>query len=677
VPVLIHLLARRRLRRVPFPSLRLLQAAERRRRTLARLQRPLSLLLRVLAVALAALALAAPTIGPVPGWLPLPQGRAVALVLDDTLSMMTPLPGGAPFDRAKVAVEALLRGLSTGDRVCVVPVSSPGDAHWMPARQALEFVRTQEPTASGAPIAPALAQAARLLRRAPLPNPAVVVLTDLQRTAWQDPSPAAQDLAPGSMMVVDAGGDAGGNLAVTAVKDLTPTAVRGRPVRLQVTVSASGKVPRTRIVLQLQHGGRSLAASEAVVTSAAPAALSMTFVPTEPRDIPVRLALSGGPFGMAADDVRYVTVRAREPIRVAVAAPGGVARYVTTALDPYGEPRRAGIEAQAVEPAALATTLARWPAAVVVVADCPGLDGAGVAALRHHLATDGGVLVYLGSATDARFVADRLVPALTGDSLALAPVRQAPASSAFTLGEVDTRRAPLSAFADPRAGDLGAMHFVRLRGLRPGPQARVMAAFDDGTPAVLAWTPRAGRLVLLNMSADGSWGGHLRAPAYLPLLHRLCAWLARPSGPTVADVLVDERPVIRGLPSPAAQVRRAGPPGEAQTVAVEDGRLPEVKEPGEYEVAAGGLRLRFAANIDARESDVTRTDEAAVRSALAPAASQVVRVEALSEELLPSSGRADMTVPLLLGAVLVFLVESVLSIVPRGPSEGGDRGRVR
>jgi hypothetical protein len=104
VPLLIHLLARRRARRVLFPSLRLLRAAEKKRRTLARLQQPLSLLLRMLAICLIALALATPVVGRLPSWVPLPRTQAVAVVLDDTLSMTAPVAGRTPFDRAEVVV---------------------------------------------------------------------------------------------------------------------------------------------------------------------------------------------------------------------------------------------------------------------------------------------------------------------------------------------------------------------------------------------------------------------------------------------------------------------------------------------------------------------------------------------------------------------------------------------
>jgi hypothetical protein len=671
--VLIHLLARRRARRVPFPSLRLLRAAEKKRRTLARLQQPLSLLLRMLAVCLVALALAGPVVGKLPPWVPLPRTHALAVVLDDTLSMTAAAEGRTPFERARESLDAALAALGPTDRVALVRVSSPGEALWVQPREARERLSAMQPTASGAKIAPALLRATEALADMAAPNRAALVVTDLQASAWQDPPPSGS--APGSTPVLacDVGSARAGNMAVTGLEPLTPDFVIGRPVRLQATVTASsaGKAPAApaTVVLQLLSGGRSLAASEARLGKA-PASAQLSFVPAKAEDAVLCVGLTGGPFGPGPDDMRYCTLRVRPPLKVIVASAGGAGRYVATALNPFGEPGRTGMDVRLVEPSRLAGALSGEPPDLLVLANCPALADDTSKPITEYMCAGGGILVFLGDRANTAFLAERLIPTLTLDrSVQIGQVDRAQADQPFSLTDIDTARAPLSAFANPRAGDLGALRFTKARRIKVGTAARVLASFDNGSPALVEWPMGASHLILLNTSADGSWGEHIRSPAYVPLLHRLAMYVARPARPSIADTIVGERPAIVGGTSPT-EVTLTGPDGRPETVAVQDRALPEVKVPGEYRVRWGELDLAFAANTDPREADLTRTDEAAVRKALAPAAVSFVAPEGAAQIAAQLPSRTDLSLPLLLCALLVLAVESVLSIIRRGPEEG-------
>jgi len=671
-PVLIHLLARRRARRVLFPSLRLLLAAEKKRRTLARLQQPLALLLRVLAICLVALALTGPVIRRAPGWLPLPRTRAVAILLDDTLSMTTPTAAGVLFERARAGAETALGALGSNDRVALGRLSSPAEAQWLTPTEAQAELAAMQPTASAARVAPALQRAAELLREVDAPNRAVMMLTDLQAAAWQDPAPSSSGLEDAALLLCDVGERTAANLAITAVEPLAWGEIVGRPVRLRATAASSrgeghSGQPR-KVVLQLltEEGARAASAQE--VRDRTPAVAQLGLVPAKAADVVAAIGLSGGPFGPGLDDVRYCTLRVRPPLNVLVASTGDAGRYLATALNPFGDADAAGARVRRVAPSELAETIASSRADLVILANCPALSEGAAQSLQQHAEAGGGVLLYLGDRADARHLAEQLVPRLTGDrSLHFGGMETAPQGEAFGLADIDLARQPLSALASPRAGDLGALRFSRARRLRVGAAVRVLASFDTGRPALLEWRAGKGRLILLNTSADASWGTHIRSPAYVPLLHRLAAYLARPARPSIDDVTVGERPVIAAddLPSQVTLTPPGGPPEE---VAVQDGVLPEVKLPGAHRVSWSGHDVAFAANLDPRESDLTRTTEAAVRRVLAPARVSTVGPGEIGQafaQQLPS--RTDLSMPLLLLGLGLLLFESVFSIVGAGP----------
>lgn len=674
VPLLIHLLARRRARRVPFPSLRLLHAAERKRRTLARLRQPLTLLLRILALGLVALALATPVVGPVPKWVPLPANQSVAVIVDDTLSMATPVNGESSWDRATEFLDGFLRALTPWDEVAMLRLSSPEGCTWMPPAQGRRLVTSYAPTAFGATIGRALVCARDALARAQAPNRAVLIVTDLQASAWQDLPCALLDPRGTRLLLRDVGDERATNLAVTDVEAGAPKHVVGRRIRIQATACAlpaeKGAIKDQTVVMQLRLRDRTLAACEQHLGEKAPAVGTFTFQAEQAKDDVACIGLVGGPFGPALDDLRYHTLRVRPPVLTIIASASNAGRYVATALNPFHDPVRSGFNVHLVSPNRLETEAKTPRADLVVLADCPPLSESATEALSKGLAAGRGVLVLLGDEADVEYLSTRLIPKAADDrSLVFGPLRRAPASSPLVLTEIDVVQGPLNVFANPRAGNLGTLRFHKIREMKVGPKARVLARFGNGIPAIVEWRVGSGRLVLFNTSGDGSWGDHIRSAAYVPLIHNLALYLAGVGRPYVPDVLVGERPAIMGTPSLPVRVKLRSPTGEERVVAVEGGLLPEVNAPGEYRVSWPGFELAFAANIDPRESDLARIDEKSIREALKPWEVTMLPPDAAGEQVggsLPR--RADLCLPLLLLALAVLLTESVVSIVRRGPS---------
>ena len=100
LPVLIHLLNRRRYRRVPWAAMAHLMAAERHSRRRVRVQNALVLMLRTAAVALLVLLFARPGLARrLPG-LNGPDGSRAVLLLDDSASMERVHEGASAFKRA-------------------------------------------------------------------------------------------------------------------------------------------------------------------------------------------------------------------------------------------------------------------------------------------------------------------------------------------------------------------------------------------------------------------------------------------------------------------------------------------------------------------------------------------------------------------------------------------------
>src|SRR5262245_51069214 len=185
LPILIHLLNRRRLKRIRFPAVRFILLSQKRISRSYRLRHWLLLALRTLAVICLALLLANPIFQTGAGLFAGAGPVALVVVLDNSLSMKWSGDGNG-FKQAKEAARLLIAGLNEGDRAALIPTNTDG-------REALRL-KTQkdvllkeldgiELTDGSANLSVALGKAYELLQE-PAGEKEIRFITDLGLTGW-------------------------------------------------------------------------------------------------------------------------------------------------------------------------------------------------------------------------------------------------------------------------------------------------------------------------------------------------------------------------------------------------------------------------------------------------------------------------------------------------------------
>ena len=125
LPVLIHLLNRRKLKRIRFPAVRFILLSQKRISRSYRLRHWILLALRTLAVVFLALLLANPIFQTGAGLVAGGGPVALVVLLDNSLSM-TWSGDGNGFKQAKDAARMLISALSDDDRAAIVPTNLSG-----------------------------------------------------------------------------------------------------------------------------------------------------------------------------------------------------------------------------------------------------------------------------------------------------------------------------------------------------------------------------------------------------------------------------------------------------------------------------------------------------------------------------------------------------------------------
>jgi hypothetical protein len=190
IPLIIHLLNRRRYEVVDWGAMQFLQLGEVTRRRLF-LEEVLLMLLRMALIAVLVLALAGPF---VTTWsiarLGLRTNRDVVLVFDGSYSMGSTCPGGVPHEKAKEWARAFIADLTPGDSVAilqakeqVVPVLA--EPSHDPARVRKQLDELPSPS-GGCDWRSALQSAAAILSRSQRAEREIIILSDGQHFGWSD-----------------------------------------------------------------------------------------------------------------------------------------------------------------------------------------------------------------------------------------------------------------------------------------------------------------------------------------------------------------------------------------------------------------------------------------------------------------------------------------------------------
>ena len=645
IPILIHLYGRRRPRRVLFPSLRLLRQTQQQRRSLARLRNLIILILRMLAILAVVIALAGPVsesrlLGA------FAPGRLTALILLDTSASMQYREDISSFDRARDAALQILGRLPRGSRALI---ASATDHATLSGGDPQQAIRALQPSLAPSVLPAVLRDAAAALARIDAEHGRIFLITDNHASAWRGDLPAGDLPSPPPLWVVDVSAPSPHNLGVVAAGPADTAPIPGRPLRYEATIRQCGPPPDTDIPVIVSPAGKP-AFARTIKPFTGTTRLAFA------ADSPSGGTLDLPPDGLPVDNRFYYPGYAHVRLKT-VLLPGSNAdlRYLRAALASIG---------------GLTQASDLVSADLALLANAADLSSADLAAYKDYLNSGGGLLIFLGDAVRADAYNDRLLPALLGaGQLSLGTSLPSPAKP-FHLGEADTSRPPLDFFASPRSGDLREIAFRRAFPLTVGPQVRVLARFDDDNPALVACGVGLGHLILANTSADKSWSDAPERPVWVPLIHRLAFYAARPAPQAIPDGYAGATVHIPVPPQNNGRltVSSGGSPAE-ELVATDGAWTYTYGLPGRYHQSwtdgATALQGEFVVNIAPAESDLT-VDPERTRAALKGLDATVVSYADLAAKLESTSlTRADLSLPLLVLAALCLLAEGLLSLGAR------------
>ena len=669
VPVFLHLLNKERKGVIAFPSLMFLERVQYREIRRQTIRHPLLLALRCLALALLAAAFARPFFDRDPA-LAADAGSARELVvlLDRSYSM----GHGTRWARARDATRRELAGLGPADHASVVAFDDRATALGGPETppEALgAALDTLAPADRSTRLGPALAAARELLAASARPRREVVIVSDLQRLAWDgredgrlpadaavrlvdlSDSAAANALVSGVELAREWQGDRQRVTVVARVVNRGGTALRSRPVSLEL----QGRTVETRTVDIPANG----AATVRFAAAALPAGVTRAVVRLAPDALP-------------KDDAYHFTLSRDQALRVLVVvspdAPARRSLYLRRALA-LGD--RPPFQADVRElPAVTADLLSGYD--VVVLNDAPFPGGAAGRRLAERVRAGMGLVAVLGDRSDPRrWPADgaALLPADAG------AVTDRSTDNGGRLGTVDRSHPVFTPFAGARSGDFSATRFLRYRPLALRDSADGLAQLDDGSVLLAERAAGRGTVLAWGTTLDDFWSDFALQPVYLPFVHglvrRAAGYDPEPIARTVGQLVAlqagtDDSPPVATVvaPSGGRERRAAATPGADASRATTPGARAalELGEAGFYELLAenGTVTRVLAANADRAESELEAWDPTELAATLVSRDSLATAGATGAPTAAEREGRQRVWWLLLVAAFAVLLVETAL-----------------
>ena len=698
IPIVIHLLNRRKFREMPWAAMQFLMAAIRKNQRRVRIEQWLLLAVRTLLILLIVAAMAKPFLESF-GNVIAGQRTHRVLVLDGSLSMGYTTGDKSRFDLAKDVATRLVKDSRQGDAVSLIMMGEPprvviGDPS--PNLTEVQKEIAELTMTHGSTDLQATFEAIdRVLDVSTIPQKEVIFLTDLQSTSWRRPPATGKDgldrvLAklearrPRSV-IIDLGKAGSENRAVTDLTIDTPVVTAGSTPLVRAVIRNFGPSTADGVLVRLIMDGR-VSSEQSVdlpVGEDVPIIFNQPF--TTPGDHIVEIAMDNDPLPL--DDHRWLVVPVRESLSVLLV--DGHFRsepfqaetdYLAQALAPTeGSPGQPGmIRSEVVSESQLSRR--DLPAFdVVALCNVAQFSQGEVAALEDYLKQGGGLIIFGGD----QVIADNYNRLLYADGKGLLPAALGPTvgdaakkEAAFAFNPLGYRHPLVAEFrgeSDPVTAGLTQTAIWQYHKLiKPADSnAQVALAFDSGDPAIIE-APRArGKVILVATSADAGWTSWPLHNSYPPIMQQMILQAAagrlaernirvgQPFDQSYAAAGASATATVVTPKGQAVASRLKGTGGLSQL------HFEQTELSGTYQVRIGPpltVESTFAADPDPAESDLAKLDRSAMEQRLPGwSFSLLTNSPELSQSAAAVGRRGELHRPLLYGALVLLLLETFLA----------------
>jgi hypothetical protein len=654
VPIIIHMLNRRKFDRVVWAAMRFLKVSVDQNQRRLKIEDLILLILRCALLAMLVMAVARPALKAAGGMFEQSQITAV-FVLDNTMSMGQTNGVNTRFDLARLALKQALDALPNGSSAAVIFATDISDKVIAQPTFDLTLVgktlQDAKLTDRASNLYRPITDAIDILKHSTGARKEIFLATDGQFLAFQQMPEILRALDESKsdihthFFLVDQ--PEASNLSISGLKMGSDIPGVGMMLPFDVEVSNWSHEPAENVRVTM-HVDNDPPTAETLIDHIGPFESTLVTMLGKVRDDSFHTVTATlTPDHLQADDTRTLAIKGVTKVNVLLVDgnPGAEARdsevfFLKHGLVPVPKAQADDylIQCTTAQPGNLDTQrLGDYSA--VALADVSDLPDREIDDLAAFVNRGGGLLIFPGDNLQPHYYNEHFA------SRGLLPAEFGTTDGTGVQGSGAFRLSPrsdhpiVSVFNDPQAGDMTAAHFFKRYlltltaptsmpstapsgvsgGDSGGSASRVVLSFADKNPFIVERPLGKGRVIQFASTASTKWtdlpdhGG-----LWVPLLYRTVGWIVLKNqqelNVNVGDELVLHPPVeVLGkesvITSPGDTPDASGP-RESRPVAMDSENIPtvtfsETQRAGEYDISVGdAVNAKYAVQADKNESDL-------------------------------------------------------------------------
>lgn len=643
VPPLIHLLNRRKFRETQWAAMRFLSEAIRKNSRRMRIEQLILLLVRIAILVLLVLGLAQPQFETLTRFFlnNAPTHRIV--LIDSSFSMGYRETNQTRFQMAQEIADQIVASGRQGDAFNLVRISGsePRVIIRKPTFQTEEMQREIAQLTlpdERADIHPALVEADKLLLEMPeITQKEVIVITDMQQSGWHADAAGKQSEVrsllkkigeTARLVLIDVGQGGSENHAITDLRAQQDLITVDQATRFTVSATAFARMEQDARLEFLVDGklqaSRNITLQPLTVSSEE---FSYQFPSGGEHLVQARLTEDH----LTVDDQRQSIVTVKDRLRV-LCVNGNLAgkssdtatHHLELALAPKSKAETGDslIQPQVIKEGELrGFDLNQYEC--VFLCDVGSFDASEALLLESYIKGGGAVVWCLGNRINSENYnrllfrnGEGILPAMLMDRRGNAMLQ----SEVFGFDPLNFKHPILKVFqGNPNSGLERTQTFeyfrTKLGEHNPG---TVALAFNTNDPAIIVQQVGGGKAILITTAVDKSWGNLAIWPSFLPLMQELVFYAVSNNRPDQS--LLAGEPWTRTLQTRGAEISASvrQPDGITEPLTASPGtnladfHYDHTERAGIYDAEFGpplNKKEKFAVNIDAAESNLTRIEK--------------------------------------------------------------------
>jgi hypothetical protein len=542
IPILIHLFTRKKLKRIPFSSLKFLQAMQKEKIRQVKIKQIILLILRTLIILLLVAAFLRPTLKTSDFVVGQRARASMVLIVDNSLSMAITRRGQSRMTEAKLQAQELLKIGQPGDEMSIVSAGYPArllnDSPAMDKNEAFLLIDKIEQHASSTDLPGALALAAEILGKSNNLNKEIYLFSD-NRAVLENAGSLNLHEQNIRLFVQEWPEEQQRNLMLSEIKFNNQIFEVRKPVEVRVTVSNTGPVDENGRMAYLLLNGNRVAQSQVDVPAGEARSVTFRVVPEEGGYQLLTAELEND--ALSLDNRRYALFYIQEQIRaLLVGASPDDRLFVRLALQQAVHD--GSLQIQEIESNRLAR--AKWQDHdVVVFCNVPAFDAIAGYKLQSYLENGGGVVLFLGNDVDLRNYNEQIFARFNLGRLGESLGSFTNGESILRLGEINTDH-PIfqGVFSDEEEKQkIESPDFRFVVNTYPDKNTGVIIRYSNNSPFLLERSVKDGLLLAYLSSADADWSDIAFKGIFAPLVNRSVRYVAGQGGVPGKELLAGQQ----------------------------------------------------------------------------------------------------------------------------------------